>query len=184
MRPAGYMAKFVEARPDWLACPGVSGIYSVSNCISDDFCDYINFWKHNGYWFFDNPAIVLEVASEAGVKLKGATLFYYEAHELEFDQEHERWQSFDPAEHFPVDVVAPSDASLEGFDVVSFYVRSNPECSPLSCNSLAESLPVNEHCLFGSFAEAVSAIESGQFRQGEPGPLRVFSVHTVPWCVA
>lgn len=184
MQPAGYMAKFVEKRPDWLACPHISEIFSVSNCISDDFCDYINFWKHNGYWFFDSPALICEVAAKAGVDLEGSTLFYYEAHELEFDQESLKWSPFDPAEHFPVAVEVPSSSSLEGFDVVSFYVRSNPECSPLSCNSLAATIPVNRHCLLGSLTEALAAIEGGQFRQGEPGPLRVFSVHTLPWSVA
>lgn len=178
------MAKFVEARPDWRACPDIAGIFSVSNCISGDFCDYIKFWKHNGYWFFDSPALIREVADQAGVALAGSTLFYYEAHELEFDQERERWQPFDPAGHFPVTVESPPNAVLEGFDVVSFHLRSSPECSPLSCNSLAEGRPVNRHCLLGSLSETLTAIESGWFKQGEPGPLRVFAVHTVPWSVA
>jgi len=49
MVPAGGMAKRVVARPDWLHAERVSSIYSVSGCISEDFADYINFWKHNGY---------------------------------------------------------------------------------------------------------------------------------------
>ena len=47
MIPAGYMAKHVAARPDGLKANQVKDIYSVSNCISDDFADYINLWKHN-----------------------------------------------------------------------------------------------------------------------------------------
>ena len=53
MTPVGYMAKHIASRPDWLKANEVEDIYSVSNCVSDDFADYINFWKHNGYWFFD-----------------------------------------------------------------------------------------------------------------------------------
>ena len=39
MIPAGYMAKHVAARPDGLKANQVKNIYSVSNCISDDFAD-------------------------------------------------------------------------------------------------------------------------------------------------
>jgi hypothetical protein len=53
MIPAGYMAKRVYKRPDWLKAPHVAEIYSVSGRISEDFADYINYWKHNGYWYFD-----------------------------------------------------------------------------------------------------------------------------------
>lgn len=50
MIPIGYMAKHVVKKPDWLQTNQVEDIYSVSNCISDDFADYINYWQHNGYW--------------------------------------------------------------------------------------------------------------------------------------
>jgi len=53
MVPAGYMSKRIASRPEWLAVTDVHDIYSVSNCISDDFADYSNCWKHNGYWLFD-----------------------------------------------------------------------------------------------------------------------------------
>lgn len=178
------MAKFVEKRPEWLGGAAVDDIFSVSSCVSNDFCDYIPFWKHNGYWFFDTPDAVRQVAALACVELAGSTLCYYEAHELEFDQEREEWLPFDPELHFPVAVTTPENSVLEGFDVASFFARSSAECSPLSCNGLAASIRVNRHCLLGSLAEAVSAIERGQFRQSEPGALRVFSVHIVPWNVA
>jgi hypothetical protein len=48
MIPVGYMAKRVHKRPDWLQAPHVVDIFSVSGCISEDFADYINYWKHNG----------------------------------------------------------------------------------------------------------------------------------------
>ena len=53
MVPAGYMAKRVVARPDWLPAERVSTIYSVSGCVSNNFADYINLWQHNGYWLFN-----------------------------------------------------------------------------------------------------------------------------------
>ncbi len=57
MIPIGYMAKIVATKPDWLKNIDVVDIYSVSGCISSDFADYINYWKRNGYCFFDSPEI-------------------------------------------------------------------------------------------------------------------------------
>jgi hypothetical protein len=62
MIPVGYMAKRVITRPDWIKASRVADIYSVSNHVSDNFADYINYWKHNGYWFFDSPMIIQEMA--------------------------------------------------------------------------------------------------------------------------
>lgn len=69
MVPAGYMAKRVVNRPDWLHSVRVSSIYSLSGCISEDFANYIDCWKHNGYWLFDSPAEILDVAREKKVDL-------------------------------------------------------------------------------------------------------------------
>ena len=52
MIPVGYLAKHVYKRPDWLQVDHVIDIFSVSGCVSENFADYIGFWKHNGYWFF------------------------------------------------------------------------------------------------------------------------------------
>ncbi len=49
MIPAGYMAKRVSSKPDWLNAAQVIDIYSVSSCVSPDFADYINYWMHNGF---------------------------------------------------------------------------------------------------------------------------------------
>jgi hypothetical protein len=47
----------------------------------------------------------------------------------------------DPAAAFVTQVREPGERVLEGFDVVSFYAETSPECSPLSCNSLASKSP-------------------------------------------
>jgi hypothetical protein len=62
--------------------------------------------------------------------------------------------------------------------VVEFSIHSDPCCSPLSCNSLAEKLQVNGHCLFDSFEAAKDALERGQFEHAEPGPYRIIAVYT------
>jgi hypothetical protein len=179
MIPVGYMAKRVFKRPEGLKAAHITEICSVSSCMSEDFTDYSKYWKHNGYWFFDSPEIIQSVARENSIELAGTTLFYYQVYEKEFDGE--KWQAFAPEPSFPTNVIVPSQKQLEGFDVVTFWARSLPECSPLSCNSLAEELPTNKHCLFATFEEAETHLNNGTFRDSEPGPYRIFSVYSTPW---
>ena len=179
MHPLGYLYKRVSARPDWIKVDGVTEIYSLSNCVSPSFADYINYWKHNGYWFFDTPEIIRTVAKEHSIPIEGTSLFYYEAHELEFDDE--GWKAHSPEASFSTDVVIPSRKQLEGFDVVTFYARNAPEHSPLSCNSIADEIQTNAHCLFASFDDAERNIKNGVFTDCEPGPYRILSVYSVPW---
>ena len=93
MVPAGYMYKRVASRPGWLKADSVDKVYSLSGCISRDFADYINYWKHNGYWLFDSPEVIEGIAKEENIDLSGTTLFYYEAYEYEFD-EAAKWGEF------------------------------------------------------------------------------------------
>lgn len=181
MIPAGYMAKRICRRPDWLKAERVNDIYSVSSCVSSDFADYINFWKHNGYWLFDCPEAILDLAIERNLDLEGTLLFYYEIYEFEFDQDHHSWTSVSAEPAFGIDVTQPLEKQLEGYDVVTFWVRSSPECSPLSCNSFASEVETNEHCLLSSLEEAKQLLEAGKFKDGEPGPYRIFAVYSVDW---
>jgi hypothetical protein len=48
MIPAGYMFKKVVSRPAWLKDADVDDIFSLSVCVSENFTDYISYWKHNG----------------------------------------------------------------------------------------------------------------------------------------
>jgi hypothetical protein len=75
----------------------------------------------------------------------------------------------------------PSKKTLEGFDVVTFYAGNSPECSPLSCNGLADTIPTNQHCLIESFEDAKAALDGGEFNNSEPGPYRIFAVYSVDW---
>lgn len=178
MVPIGYLYKRVATRPEWLAATEVKDIFALSGCISTDFTDYIQYWKHNGYWLFDSPSVMNTIAEEHSISLDGTKLFYYEAYELEFDDEQSDWLTFEPEPSFGVNVEAPATKVLEEFDVVSFSVGNSPECSPLSCNSCAETLTTNEHCLFATFETAKAAIESGAMKGCEPGPYRVIAVYS------
>lgn len=181
MIPAGYMAKRVSLRPEWIRAERVADIYSVSRCVSADFADYVNWWQHNGYWFFDSPEIIQGLAREHSLDLAGTALFFYEVHELQFDEAERQWSPFTPEPSFTTRVVQPREKRLEGYDVVTFSVGTRAECSPLSCNALAVEIETNRRCLLSSFARARALLAEGTFNDTEPGPYRIFAVYSVRW---
>jgi hypothetical protein len=173
------MYKRVAAAPDFLRALHVADIYSVSCHVSDNFADYIDFWRHNGYWLFDSPAGIRALASKQSISLDGLRLFYYEAYELQYDGETASWVPFEREASFETNVQPPGASTLEGFDVVTFSTGTAPECSPLSCNALAANISTNSHCLLPSLDAAVRALESGGFDNSEPGPYRIIAVYSV-----
>jgi hypothetical protein len=181
MIPVGYMAKRVSARPQWIGAERVVDVYSVSNCVSNDFADYVDDWKHNGYWFFDSPEVIRTLARERAIDLAGTTLFFYEVYEREYKDAESQWKSFKAEPAFPTRVILPSGKTLEGYDVVTFSTGTSAECSPLSCNSLATEVETNLHCLLPSLERAQHLLETGTFNGTEPGPYRIFAVYSVEW---
>jgi hypothetical protein len=180
MMPAGYMYKRVALRPEWLQTDQVADIYSLSGCVSQYFAEYIKYWKHNGYWLFNSPNAMEEIAADAGSSLSDMTLFYYEVYEQELDEGSKEWVSVAPEASFETNVLLPQEKQLHGFDIVTFSCGTSPECSPLSCNGLAANVPVNSHCLFNSFEEAAQSLAGGVFNNTEPGPHRIFAIYTIP----
>lgn len=177
MVPAGYMYKRVAPAPPGMG--PVLDVHSVSGCISQCFADYVPYWRHNGHWLFDSPEIIHALAVDNAIDLFGLTLFYYEVFGLQYDSASHRGLPFGAEPSLPTHVQIPRATQLEGYDVVTFSAQTSPECSPLSCNSLAPNLLVNQHCLFASFEGAKRSIDEGVFDHAEPGPFRVFAVHTV-----
>jgi hypothetical protein len=179
MIPAGYIAKKIFNKPDWIKKLRVDDVYSVSGCMSEYFADYINYWKHNGYWLFDSPEVIKKLAEEYALDLTETKFFYYEVYDLQFVEEKNEWKPFTPETSFKTNVVVPEKKHLEGYDVVTFSVGTSPECSPLSCNSLANEIKVNRHSLLASLEEAKQSLESGKFKNSEPGPYRIFAVYSL-----
>ena len=179
MIPAGYMAKSVAKLPATINAPGVDDIYAVSGCMSEPFVDYIKYWLHNGYWLLNSRAEISRIGEQAGVDPSSFTCFYYEVFDKQYDEEAGQWSSFSPDPSFPIAVEKPLEATLAGFDVTSFSLQNSPECSPLSCNHLAQTIPVNRHCLFDRFEDAFAALDTGKFSDSEPGPFRIFAVYVV-----
>lgn len=176
---AGYLYKHVARRPDWDAIPThVEDVYSISGCHSENFADYIKYWRHNGHWLFDVPEIMHDIAKAEDLDLAPLALFYYEIFPEEFDRETGTWTPF-AADDFPTNVIPPASRRLEGFDIVAYSQRNAPECSPLCCNGLADRVPVNTHCLIPTFEDAKRALSQGHFSNAEPGPYRILAVHSV-----
>jgi hypothetical protein len=189
MIPAGYMYKLAGFPPQHLTVEGVSDICSVGACSGSNapyFVEYIKYWKHNGYWFFNSPAVMRKLAKEHDIDLSSMTLFYYELYESEFDKanvpnshEEESWSLVECDRSSPTDVVIPVHKELIGYDVVEYVSGCAAECSLLSCSNVAAKFNVNSHCLFDSFEFAKEAVESGAFHEVEPGPYRIIAVYIV-----
>ena len=177
----GYMAKRISERPRWLEVAVVDDVYAVANCVSEDFCDYVTHWRHNGFWLFDSPAIIREIAAESGLDLTDTALIYCRGHAKQYDSENKVWTGYDQDNAFPTNIETPLDETLAGFDVVTFSMQNSPECSPLSCNGVAANVNVNKHCLIDSLDYAIDSLENGVFDDAEPGPYRIIEVNMVPW---
>src|SRR6266536_4954782 len=119
MIQVGYMAKQSCKKPKGFELSEVEDVYSVSSDVNDDFADYINFWKHNGYWLFDSPEIIRAVARENSISVEGTSLFFYEVHQIQFDGE--SWAPLEPDRSFETNVLLPPARAMNGFDVVTFH---------------------------------------------------------------
>ena len=107
LTPAGYLYKTVAVPAAGMDLPdNVTAIHSVSGCISKDFADYTSHWLHNGYWLFDHPQPMHEIAAEDEIDLSEMALFYYEIYEQEFDDTTRTWMAFVP-DGLPVRVAEP-----------------------------------------------------------------------------
>jgi len=179
MIPLGYMAKKIASRPEWLGNPRVNQILSVCSCTSDDFADYVDFWKHNGFWFFDSPDVIKDLSQEHNLDLSGLRWFYYEAYEKEYDWDEGAWKSFAPEESFITNVVKPDTMRAKGYDIVNNTCGQMVECSPLSCNHLADEISVNADCLLETLEEACEIASSKVMDGCEPGPYRIVAVYEI-----
>jgi hypothetical protein len=128
---------------------------------------------------FDSPEPIIEIARGQGIDLAGTVLFFYEVYELQFDSG--EWTRFEPEHSFGTNVSIPEARVFEGYDVVTFFAQTSPECSPLSCNALASEVETNSRCLLPSFEHARQLLENGTFNDSEPGPYRIIAVYSVPW---
>ena len=170
---AGYFARRIEAKPDWLQAPGVREICSVSECMSPGADNWIAAWRHNALGWFNSVADALRVVPDGD--LAHYRLFAYRIHPELFRGD--GGVLFTPPDDVRPDPLPVGFHSL-GFDSAS---RSSEqglsfECSPLSCNGFASELSVNEHCLFPTLQAAITGSERFAVEQPEPGDYYVVEV--------
>lgn len=189
MLAAGYLLKRVVPPPGWLVNgpTHIKDVSSVADCVNDNVVDVQEAWQHNSFGLANTPDILKALAAEKGVDTEEAVLYYYTAYEYDlpsdgwtFEVSEWRTRTPVPSSSVPDAVEPPSDGetTILGYDVVVFedYLSH----SPLSCNSIANDLPVNEHCLLDDLEGAIRAIDAGAFGGGcEEGVYTVFSVHRV-----
>ena len=127
--------------------------------------------------FYDSPELARQVVPDDDVAK--FEVFAYELYPVEFVDGEETVLSIAPGR------VVPLDASFDqvGYDVVSRSSADFFECSPLSCNRMAEEVSVNRHCLVETVEEALRLAAQVEASGCEPGPYYVFRVcrqNTVP----
>ncbi len=173
------MAKRVQ-KPKGFQIHGIDDVYSVSDCVNEDFADYIKYWKHNGYWLFDSPR-------DHSERWRRKTPFNL----TERPSSTTKCTARSSMARF-----GPRTKPNPHFQPTSFRRRKNCSkvsmwsrfmrgmrltFSPLSCNGLARGIRTNPHCLLESFAEAYDQLNGGAFNNAEPGPYRIFAVYSVAW---
>lgn len=178
MIPAGYMYKRIVSSPEWMDCQNVTKIYAVSNCISKDFTNYIPYWKHNQYWFFNRPEDMDHIIRQEKISHE-LELLFYELYEKEFDEKEHAWREFTVEESLGSKVKLPSPKDFLGFDIVTYSMGTSHECSPLSCNRLCQEVHVNRYCLLDDFDFAIQLTESLNEKKAEPGPYRIIAVNKI-----
>lgn len=166
----GYFPKRTAKRPDWLKAAVVEEICSVSDCISKGPDGWIDHWRHNDLWVYDTAEIARSVIPTA--ERREFDMYAYRMLPVQFTQGSRR-----PFE-IPSLHVQPVDSSYEplGWDIVSRSAGNSFECSPLSCNHMAEKVTANRYCLLDDLETLLRL--AGEFETGgcEPRPYYVVEV--------
>ena len=169
----GYFPKRTVPRPEWLQAPQVLEICSASCCISEAPDGWINQWRHNEQWLYDSPALALSLVPQE--VREQWDLYAFARYPIVFD---EGEVMDDPILAEGVEPL-PDDFEFLGFDAVSCSTGNSLECSPLSCNGVAEEWPTNQFCLFDSLEAALDGAK--KFSRSEigcePGPYCVVKVY-------
>lgn len=157
-------------RPDWLKAAAVDEVCSVSVCVSEDPDGWIDQWRHNEMGAYDTPELAWSVVP--GPARSEFDLYAYWVFPLEFVEGQQCSFSLPPLH------VRPLPASFErlGYDVVSRSSGHYFECSPLSCNHMAEHVPTNRHCLVDDAETAFQLASEFEASGCEPGPYYVVEV--------
>jgi len=165
----GYFPKKIERATSAMGLPGVSEIWSVSNCISKPPEGWIQHWRHNDFGFFDTPPLAGSVVPTNLVqefRVVGYRIWsepFGEGPRL-------------AAISGPTNLRPSADFVVIGYDAVSSNHGQDFECSPLSCNGAAKEFAATSQCLFASLDDAMAAGRTFAAGNWEPGPYYIVEV--------
>lgn len=149
----GYLPKKLATRPDWLECPNVKLIASVSECISPTPPDRIDRWEHNHLGLYDSEALATAIIPRD--KSTEYTIFAHCALPVVFHDGHPSdWNPWTNTETTLPELDTEYNEHL-GFDIVGYTNGGFFECSPLSCNGVAKNINVNRFCLVDDLHRAI-----------------------------
>jgi hypothetical protein len=170
---AGFFPKIIVMRPDWLKNPDIVEICSVSHCISEAPPHWIDPWIHNDFGWFNriDDAMSVVPAGQAAEYRLFAYRLYPEVFRGGAALPFVRPNGVDPE---PI----PQTFRSLGFDSVSKSMETilGFECSPLSCNSMADEIAANAVCLFPTLEAALAGADRFSRDQPEPGDYYVVEV--------
>jgi hypothetical protein len=166
----GYFPKRTLRHPDWPEVAGVEEICSVSSCISEDPDEWIEKWRHNHFYVYDSPDLAWDIVREG--ERSEFDLYAYKLFPVMFESGQQKPFDISALNALPL----PDSFVRLGFDVVSRNGGAAFECSPLSCNSMAEQIAVNRHCLIDDPATALQHAAEFEAVGCEPGPYFVVEV--------
>jgi hypothetical protein len=167
----GYFPKKTAVPAGWStsASAHVTEICSVSDCVATSPSGWIDHWLHNEWGFFNtltDAQLVVPSGSD------GFTVFAYRLLPVEFAGGQTKRLAIGDLRVESL----PSGFSSLGFDVVNKTGSAFFECSPLSCNGMANEVPVNRYCLVERFVAAVAQADRFSRDEPEPGPYFVLEV--------
>jgi len=166
----GYFPKRTMKKPDWLKSASVEEVCSASTCVSTAPDGWIDQWRHNEMWVYDTTELAWSVVPDS--LREKFDLFAYQLFPVVIDNGQQ--QPF----QIPTLHVQPLPGSFErlGYDVVSRSCGTNFECSPLSCNHMAEHVTVTSHCLVADVNMAFQLAREFESGGCEPGPYYIVEV--------
>jgi len=154
---------------------GVEEICSVSDCVSDSPEGWIDRWKHNEMWVFDTLELAWSVVPETERKDFDMFGYYLFPERIPVKEP----SSFEQKPFIiPSLRVTPMDDTFEkmGYDIVNRWAGNAFECSPLSCNGMADEIKVNRYCLIDESDKAFEIAKQFEAKGAEPGPYYVIEV--------
>ena len=164
--------------PAWFAGTAAEEVCSVSTCLASAPPGWIDHWAHNDWGFCNTieaarSLIPRETADYDLYAFAVSSTRYRDGQSEPVDVKTAFGTYTDsPSEPQPL----PGTFFSLGFDAVSNSQSGYFECSPLSCNKMAEEIAVNRYCLLDEPEQAAEAARRFSVEHPEPGVYYVVQV--------